>query len=214
MSENNFLLEVKDVKVQFEVRGGTVSAVDGISYNVKRGQTLGVIGESGSGKSVTARAIMGMVPKPGRVSQGEILFHMKHPVSGNDEIINMVKLDPDGDQIRKIRGGHIGMIFQEPMSSLTPVYSAGFHIGEALNLHHLTPNRKIGDQMTEAIREKNSAVSKSEARSIAVDMLHKVGLPKPQERVDSFPHQLSGGQTAASDDRYCALVPARTVNRR
>ncbi len=192
MSENNLLLEVKDVKVQFEVRGGTVSAVDGISYNVKRGQTLGVIGESGSGKSVTARAIMGMVPKPGRVAQGEILFHMRHPVSGNDETVNMVKLDPDGDRIRKIRGGHIGMIFQEPMSSLTPVYSAGFHIGEALDLH-LTPGRKIGAQMSEAIQA-HQKVSKAEAREVAIDMLHKVGLPKPGERVDSFPHQLSGGQ--------------------
>jgi peptide/nickel transport system ATP-binding protein len=118
---------------------------------------------------------------------------MKDNHSDKVDTVNMVKLDPDGDAIRRIRGGRIGMIFQEPMSSLTPVYSAGYHIGEALYLHHLTPGKKIGDQIKESVQA-HKTVSDKEARKIAVDMLHKVGLPKPQERVDNYPHQLSGGQ--------------------
>jgi peptide/nickel transport system ATP-binding protein len=188
----DMLLEVKDLQVHFDVRDGIIQAVDGVNYSIRRGQTLGVIGESGCGKSVTARAIMGMISKPGKIVGGEILFHMSE--NGQRKTINMVDLHPDGEQIRKIRGGHIGMIFQEPMSSLTPVYTSGFHIGEAVGLHSsLTPTRTIGAQMAETIQEKRGA-SKKEAREIAIEMLQKVGLPKPKERVDSYPHQLSGGQ--------------------
>jgi oligopeptide/dipeptide ABC transporter ATP-binding protein len=187
------LVEIKDLNVHFEVRDGTVKAIQGATFNINRGQTTGIIGESGCGKSITAKAIMQMIPRPGKIVKGEIFYHYrdKHNPS-QEEIVNITELDPDGPRIRKIRGGEIGMIFQEPMSSLTPVYTAGFQIGEALNLHRLVP-QKVGDQMDAAIMDYRH-VTKQEAREIAIDMLQKVGLPKPHERVDSYPHQLSGGQ--------------------
>ena len=195
MSENPLLVEVKNLKVQFDVRDGIVRAVDGATFEIKRGQTVGIIGESGCGKSVTARAILQMVPRPGKVTGGEILYHRRVGSNGSEmiDVVNVTKLDPDGREIRQIRGGEIGMIFQEPMSSLTPVYTAGTHIREAVSLHRLMPIRKVETQMVEAIRA-HREVTKAEAREIAIEMLHKVGLPKPEQRVDSYPHQLSGGQ--------------------
>ncbi len=190
------LVEIKDLRVQFDVRDGIVKAVDGATFDIRRGQTVGVIGESGCGKSVTARAVMNMVPKPGKIVGGEVLYHRPvkdNGISQREEIIRTTELDPDGHEIRKIRGGEIGMIFQEPMSSLTPVYSAGHHIREAVTLHRLSPIKRVGDQMTDTIQAQRK-VSKEEAREIAVDMLRKVGIPKPEQRVDSYPHQLSGGQ--------------------
>jgi len=189
------LVEVKDLHVEFEVRDGIVHAVDGATFTINRGRTLGVIGESGCGKSVTAKAILQMVPKPGKVT-GEIVYHRRVRVDGSGETVehvNITRLDPDGLEIRKIRGGEIGMIFQEPMSSLTPVYTTGTLIGEALFLHRLVPVKKVGDQVAETIQETRH-VTKEEAREIAIDMLHRVGIPKPEQRVDSYPHQLSGGQ--------------------
>ncbi len=109
------------------------------------------------------------------------------------DIVRINDLDPDGREIREIRGGEIGMIFQEPMSSLTPVYTTGSHIREAVSLHRLTPFRKVGAQIAETVQA-HRKVTKEEAREIAIEMLHRVGLPKPEERVDSYPHQLSGGQ--------------------
>ena len=196
MSETDTLVEVKNLQVQFDVRDGIVKAIDGANFNIKRGQTLGIIGESGCGKSMTAKAIMNMIPKPGKIVGGEIIYHRRvkgNGVSEHIEEVRITELDPDGDEIRRIRGGEIAMIFQEPMSSLTPVYSAGTHIWEAVSLHRLMPIRKVGSQMADAIQEYRK-VTKKEAREIAIDMLHKVGIPKPNERVDSFPHQLSGGQ--------------------
>jgi len=188
------LLEIKDLRVDFEVRDGTIHGVDGVTYTVNLGETLGVIGESGCGKSVTAKAAMQMVAKPGKITQGEILYHRrsKFDPSKPAEVVNITKLDPDGETIRTIRGGEFAMIFQEPMSSLTPVYTAGTLIGEALNLHRLIPVT-VGEQMTQKIM-KYRPVTKQEAREIAIEMLQKVGIPKPHERVDSYPHQLSGGQ--------------------
>lgn len=188
------LLEIKDLRVDFEVRDGTIHGVDGVTYTVNLGETLGVIGESGCGKSVTAKAAMQMVAKPGKITQGEILYHRrsKFDPSKLAEVVNITKLDPDGETIRTIRGGEFAMIFQEPMSSLTPVYTAGTLIGEALNLHRLIPVT-VGEQMTQKIM-KYRPVTKQEAREIAIEMLQKVGIPKPHERVDSYPHQLSGGQ--------------------
>lgn len=188
------LLEINDVHVQFEVRAGTVHAVDGLTFSINRGGTLGVIGESGCGKSVTAKAVMQMVPKPGKITQGKVIYHRrdKYDPSKPIETINITSLDPDGDAIRQIRGGEFAMIFQEPMSCLTPVYTAGFHINEALAIHRLIP-QKVGTQMEQAIMQYRH-VTKQESREIAIEMLHKVGLPKPEERVDSYPHQLSGGQ--------------------
>lgn len=194
--KGDLLVEVRDLHVEFDVRAGIVKAVDGLYLDIYRGRTMGVIGESGCGKSITARAIMQMIPKPGKVTGGEILYYRRLPSNGKSEkidVINITKLDPDGELIRQIRGGEIGMIFQEPMSSLTPVYTAGAQINEAVTLHRLIPIRKIGDQMVETIVA-HRKVTKQEAREIAIDLLRRVGIPKPHERVDSYPHQLSGGQ--------------------
>jgi len=198
MSETKYepLLEVKNLRVEFDVRAGVVKAVDGLTMTINRGKTLGVIGESGCGKSVTARAILNMIPKPGKITQGEIIYHRRRTKDGQaqiDDILDLTKTDPDGTTIRSIRGGEIGMIFQEPMSSLTPVYTAGAHINEAVSLHHLTPVRKVGDQLAEQVMA-HRKVTQQEARVIAIDMLRRVGIPKPDERVDNYPHQLSGGQ--------------------
>jgi len=188
------LVEIKNLNVEFEVRDGIVHALDGVTFTVNRGETLGVIGESGCGKSVTAKTVMQMVPKPGKITQGEVIYYRKDKYNPDKpvEAINITNLDPDGDEIRQIRGGEFAMIFQEPMSCLTPVYTAGTHIGEALNLHRLIP-QTVGAQMARAIQQYRH-VTKQEAREISIEMLRKVGLPKPKQRVDSYPHQLSGGQ--------------------
>jgi peptide/nickel transport system ATP-binding protein len=193
MPENELLVQIQDLRIEFDVRAGIVKAVDGVSFDIYRGQTLGVIGESGCGKSITARAILQMIPKPGRIANGQVLYHRRARGSTQTDIINISKLDPDGQTIREIRGGEIGMIFQEPMSSLTPVYTAGSHIDEAVSLHRLTPSRKVGDQLAETIQAHKN-LTKQESREIAIEMLHRVGIPKPEQRVDSYPHQLSGGQ--------------------
>ena len=132
MSDNELLVEIQDLRVEFFVRSGIVKAVDGVSFDIRRGQTFGVIGESGCGKSITARAILQMIPKPGKITNGQVMYHRQAKGSTQTDLINISKLDPDGRTIREIRGGEIGMIFQEPMSSLTPVYTAGVHIDEAL----------------------------------------------------------------------------------
>ena len=196
-SKEMTLIEVRDLKVEFNIRGGLIKAVDGLSFDIKRGQTVGIIGESGCGKSVTARAILRMINKPGKVASGQILYYRppkfnKTGETGEPEVMDTTQLDPDGEEIRRIRGGEIGMIFQEPMSSLTPVYTTGTHIGEAVSLHRLVP-KKLGDQMASHIMQYRP-VNKEEAREIAIQMLRRVGLPKPEQRVDSYPHQLSGGQ--------------------
>lgn len=193
------LIEIKDLRIEFNVREGIVKAVDGFNLTINRGETVGVIGESGCGKSVTARAILNMVPKPGKVTTGEILYYRPtrggytNGSGGVTDVLDLTKLHPDGETIRQIRGGEIGMIFQEPMSSLTPVYSTGTLINEAVSLHRLSPVKKIGAQVADTIAA-HRKISKEEARIVAIEMLRKVGIPKPEQRVDSYPHQLSGGQ--------------------
>lgn len=177
MSENSLLLEVKDLKTYFFLREGVVRALDGVNLSMKRGRTLGIIGESGSGKSVTARSIMQIVPSPGKIVEGKILLHRQVQIDGiseTTELVDITALDPDSDEMRHIRGGEISMIFQEPMSSLTPVYTVGSQIMEAILMHQ--------------------EVTKAEAREMAIEMLNRVGIPRAHERVDSYPHQLSGGQ--------------------
>ena len=196
MSNKNddVLVDVRNLRIRFDVRDGIVNAVDGANFTIRRGKTLGVIGESGCGKSMTAKAIMNMVPRPG-VMTGEVTLYKKHKENGSEVIeeIRIDQLDQDGEKVRSIRGGTMAMIFQEPMSSLTPVFTAGYHIMEAVNLHRFLPIETIGDTMTRNIQQKRG-VTKEEAREIAVDMLQKVGLPNAAQRVDTYPHQLSGGQ--------------------
>jgi peptide/nickel transport system ATP-binding protein len=189
------LVEIKDLRVEFALREGVVRAVDGATFTINQGQTLGVIGESGCGKSITAKAILQMIPRPGKIVSGEILYYRRNLSNGSEmtETIRITDLAPDGQEIRRIRGGEIGMIFQEPMSSLTPVYTAGTHIGEAVSLHRLMPVHTVGSQLAETIQAHRHA-TKKEAREIAIEMLQRVGIPQPAQRVDSYPHQLSGGQ--------------------
>ena len=172
MGENELLLNVKNLKVHFELREGIVQAINGVDFEVTHSKTLGVVGESGCGKSVTARAIMGLIPVPGKIVTGEILFHeQKNGETGR--IIDLAKLNPKGKEIRSIRGAEIAMVFQEPMTSLCPVHTIGNQIMEVIRLHQ--------------------NMNKAEAREKAIEMLKLVGMPKPEQTIDCYPHQLSGG---------------------
>lgn len=156
------LLEVKDLTVEFKVKHGIVRAVNGLSFHVNEGEILAVVGESGSGKSVTSLSIMGLLPDNGRVTKGQILYR------GED------LLKKSENEMRAIKGDKISMVFQEPMTSLNPVY-------------------RIKDQIMESIMTHNKAVSKKEAFDRTVDMLRTVGIPSPEERANDYPHQMSGG---------------------
>jgi len=167
------LLEVRNLKTYLESGGDTVKAVDDVSFSIAPGETYCLVGESGSGKSVTALSIIQLLPQdvsthPG----GEIWFDYRHE-GGRRERIDLLRLAPD-DQLQ-VRGGRIGMIFQEPMTSLNPVFSVGDQLIEALRVHypHMTP---------------------AEARARAVEALEQVRIPRPEQRIDDYPHQLSGGQ--------------------
>ncbi|MDE0142518.1 MAG: ABC transporter ATP-binding protein [Caldilineaceae bacterium] len=169
------LLEVKGLKTHFFLAQGIVRALEGVDFTVRRGQTVGLVGESGCGKSITARSIMAIVPSPGRVVEGEVLFHLQNQENGSvtDQVIDMTKIDAMGTQARSIRGGEISMVFQEPMTSLSPVHTIGNQIIEAILLHQ--------------------DVDKEEARAQAIDVLNRVGMPQPERTIDRYPHQLSGG---------------------
>jgi peptide/nickel transport system ATP-binding protein len=170
------LLEVRDLKTYFPLDQGIVRAVDGVDFDVQRGGTLGVVGESGCGKSVTAQSILRIVPSPGKITGGRILYHRLVERDDRGELIDVIDLtalDPRGRQIRSIRGNEIAMVFQEPMTSLSPVHTVGNQVMEAILLHR--------------------DVSKAEARERAIGMLDQVGMPKPGEVIDRYPHQLSGG---------------------
>ena len=162
------LLSVRNLKTSFFQDEGTTKAVDGASFDVLPGKTLGIVGESGCGKSVTAQSILRIVDEPGRIVEGEILLTRK---DGTET--DLVKLKADGREIRSIRGGEIGLIFQEPMTSFSPVHTVGAQLVEAVMLHN--------------------AVSKKEARNRGVEALRSVGIPKPERRIDEYSFELSGG---------------------
>jgi peptide/nickel transport system ATP-binding protein/oligopeptide transport system ATP-binding protein len=156
------LLEVEDLRTYFYTKEGEVPAVDGVDFSIDKGETLGLVGESGSGKSVSALSILQLIPQPpGKIVGGSIRFEGR-------ELLEMSE-----KEMRSIRGNDISMIFQEPMTSLNPVYTVGNQITEAITLHQ--------------------DVEYAEAREIAIDMLRKVGIPAPEQRIDEYPHQLSGG---------------------
>jgi oligopeptide/dipeptide ABC transporter ATP-binding protein len=185
-TSSNLLLEMQDLKLHFFTSEGVVKAVNGVSYAVRRGKTLCVVGESGSGKSVAARAILQIVHRPGKIIGGKILYHRLAPNGGN-ETIDITSLHPRGAKIRSIRGNEIAMIFQEPMTSLSPLYTVGNQIIEAIRLHtHVTPK---------------------EARDRAIEMLSKVRIPKPEIRVDEYPFRLSGGMR-----QRCMIAMALSCN--
>ncbi|MBN2443133.1 MAG: ABC transporter ATP-binding protein [Spirochaetales bacterium] len=162
MSDVN-ILEVKNLTTSFRTEAGKINAVDSVSFNVKKGKTLGLVGESGCGKSVTALSIMRLLPRPmGTIEKGSVLFH------GND----LITLLPD--DMRKIRGNRIAMIFQEPMTALNPI-------------------QRIGKQLDEMYQLHNPDVKKEITKQRSIEMLMKVGMPDAGKRYDEYPHQLSGG---------------------
>jgi len=165
---NDSLLEIRHLKTSFFTEEGTAQAVDDVSFTIPRGKIVGVVGESGCGKSVTAMSAMRLILPPGKIVEGEILFH------GRDaqKPVNLLTLPEH--EMRKYRGGHLAMIFQEPMSSLNPVFRIGNQIAEAIQLH--TPG-----------------ITKKEALARAVEMLRKVRIPEPELRAKDFPHNFSGG---------------------
>ena len=171
---NNILVDVQDLKVQFLLHEGTVHALEGVSFQIEQGKTLGVIGESGSGKSVTAQAIMGIIPSPpGKVVDGRVLLNLPEN-DASVRVVNVTELPPSGSEIRSIRGKEVSMIFQEPMTSFSPVHTLGNQIMEAVRIHY-------------------PEVSKREARERAIEMMRRVGIPRPEERIDAYPFQFSGG---------------------
>ena len=156
------LLQVKNLKTYFYIDEGIVKALDGVTFDIKKGETLGVVGESGCGKSVTALSIMQLVQSPpGKIVNGEIFFN-------NENLLNKTK-----KQMRKIRGNDIAMIFQEPMTSLNPVYTIGNQIMESIKLHQ--------------------KIKGKQAKEKAIEMLRLVNMPDPEKRIDEYPYQLSGG---------------------
>jgi len=162
------LLSVRDLHTRFFQDEGVTRAVDGATFDVHAGKTLGIVGESGCGKSVTAQSILRIVDHPGRIVAGEIILTRK-----DGSRVDLVKLKPSGREVRAIRGGDIGLIFQEPMTSFSPVHTVGAQIVEAVMLH--------------------SAASRKEARERGIEVLRSVGIPKPERRIDEYSFELSGG---------------------
>jgi peptide/nickel transport system ATP-binding protein len=155
------LLEVRNLRVEFNTRRGTLVAIDDVSFDIAPGEVLGVVGESGAGKSITGTAIIGLLERPGRVAGGEIRMEGKR----------IDNLPPE--QMRKIRGRHIGAIFQDPLTSLNPLYTIGYQLVETIQTH--------------------LAMSAADARKRAIALLGEVGIPAPERRIDHYPHQFSGG---------------------
>jgi len=161
------VLDIKNLKTYFFLDSGTVRAVDGVDIALDRNTTLGLVGESGCGKSVTAMSVMRLIQSPpGRIVEGEILFH-------HNGGVDIATLDPRGSEMRNIRGGEIAMVFQEPMTSLNPLYTVGKQIAESVQLHQNVGPKEALDQ--------------------ALEMLHKVQMSDPEQRLHEYPHQLSGG---------------------
>ncbi len=185
-SSSDVLLEMRDLKLHFFTDEGVIKAVDGVSYVVYQGKTLCIVGESGCGKSVAARAILQIVHRPGKIVAGKILYYQPLP-SGGVRTIDITALSPTGPEIRSIRGNDIAMIFQEPMTSLSSLYTVGNQIIEAIRFH--------------------TDVSKAEARNRAIELLRRVGIPKPEIRIDEYPFRLSGGMR-----QRCMIAMALSCN--
>jgi len=167
------LLSVRNLKTYFSQDEGTVKAVDGVNLELYPGATLGVVGESGCGKSVTARSILRIVDRPGRIVDGEIHFRRPAADGASGSMVDLARLAANGPEMRSIRGAEIALIFQEPMSSFSPVHTVGNQIVEVIQLHQ--------------------RISRRDARDRAIDMLKRVGVSSPEERVDQLSNQLSGG---------------------
>jgi peptide/nickel transport system ATP-binding protein len=172
--DSDELIRISNLKVTFPLDEGTVQALDGIDLSIKKGKVIGVVGESGCGKSITARSILRIIPPPGRIDQGEILIKTRVGVPESIEReIDLAKIDPDSELMRQIRWGEVSMIFQEPMTSFSSYHT-------------------IGNQISEAVMEHRKTTEK-EARQLAIHMLDRVGIPNASTRADQYPHEFSGG---------------------
>jgi peptide/nickel transport system ATP-binding protein len=164
------LLDIRDLRVAFDTQGGVIRAVDGLTMRIRHGSVVALVGESGSGKSVTAQAMLGILPRVGRITGGRILFS---DLARTDDTIDLAALRADSSGYRKLRGGRMSMIFQEPMSSLSPLHMIGNQVSEAVLLHR--------------------DVDRREAREETLEMLHRVGFPNPRRAYHTYPFELSGG---------------------
>ena len=176
MPENPPLIEVKDLHTYFHLAEGVVHAVDGVDLTIRQKQTMGIVGESGCGKSITGFSMLRLITPPGKIESGEILFYKPERAdrgTARTEVINITQLDPGGKEIRDIRGNQISMVFQEPMTAMSPVRTVGQQITEAIILHQ--------------------KLSKAEAREKAIEMLARVKMSRPERVIDDYPFQLSGG---------------------
>lgn len=174
-AQANPILSVRNLKTYFFLDEGTVKAVDGVSFNVYPGQVVGIVGESGCGKSVAIKSVLRIVEKPGRIVEGEIYFRPQtsSEKASGDGVIDLARLNPHGTRMRSIRGSEIALIPQEPMAAFSPVHTIGNQVVEAILLHQ--------------------DVSEQEARQIAVERLREVGVPNPQQHVNAYSWELSGG---------------------
>jgi oligopeptide/dipeptide ABC transporter ATP-binding protein len=176
MPTKGVLVEINDLHTYFHLAEGVVRAVDGVNLTIKAGRTLGVVGESGCGKSVTALSLMRLIQPPGRIEGGQIIYYKTMQAtesSVTSDVIQLTELKANSREMRAIRGNQMSMVFQEPMTAMSPVLTVGRQIMEAIELH-----QKVG---------------RSEARKRAIDILARVGLPNPDRTVDDYPFQLSGG---------------------
>jgi oligopeptide/dipeptide ABC transporter ATP-binding protein len=166
--QTDTLVSIKDLKTYFKTLDGTVRAVDGVSFDIMRGEALGLVGESGCGKSVTAFSILRLLPKTSKIVAGSIEYYRE-----SGEVIDLARVDPNGNLIRDIRGNEIAMIFQEPLTSLSPVHTVGSQVAEAIELHQ--------------------SIDVENPRQRAIEMLEQVGIACPEQRYDEYPHAFSGG---------------------
>jgi oligopeptide transport system ATP-binding protein len=175
---DNTILDIKNLKTYFFLEKGTVRAVDGVDLSLDRKSTLGVVGESGCGKSVTFRSVMQLIQSPpGKIVDGQILLNL--PNGHGPRVVDIAQLDAKGAEMRHIRGAKISMIFQEPMTSLNPLYTVGDQIAEVVELHQNVGHRQALER--------------------ALEMLHKVHISDPKQRLNQYPHQLSGGMRQRVD---------------
>jgi oligopeptide/dipeptide ABC transporter ATP-binding protein len=175
------VLAVRDLRVQFFLDEGTVRAVDGVDLDVFPGQVVGIVGESGCGKSVTMKAVLRILEPPGRIVSGEIRFRRQGATGTGEEVVDLARLDARGHAVRAIRGGEIALIPQEPMAAFSPVHTVGDQVMEALRLHE------------RRWRPDGPGFSRAEARRITTDLFRDVGISMPGDRVDAYSWQLSGG---------------------
>lgn len=176
INSSNPLLEIRNLKTVFYLKEGIVKAVDGVNITIRQGQTVGIVGESGCGKSMTARSILRIIPSPGKVIEGKILYHGEDPdcnKSPNHKPLDLLSLNPKGPIIRQIRGKQIAMIFQEPMTSLSPIHTIGDQLIETIILHQ--------------------KLTKKAAKDKAADILKRVGISQPLQMLTRYPNEFSGG---------------------